>query len=86
LSLSRTNYVSPCLVGYLTVGSGTTSGTGMFQINIKSGADSYLDSSVAARIVIETQEDSIAINSTTRVKRFVSGALDGTLGLAYDSE
>jgi hypothetical protein len=57
----------------------------MFQINLKSGADSYLDSSVAARIVIETQEDAIAINSSTKVKRFVSGSLDGTLGLAYDA-
>ena len=86
LSLSRTNYVSPCLVGYLTVGPGSTSGTGMFQINLKSDADTYLDSSVAARIVIETQEDAVGINSTTTVKRKVGGASEtGTLGLAYDS-
>jgi hypothetical protein len=86
LSLSRTNYVSPCLVGYLSVGAGTISGTGMFQINLKSDADTYLDSSVAARIVIETQEDVVGINSTTSVKRKVGGASEtGTLGLAYDS-
>ena len=86
LSLSRTDYVSPCLVGYLSVGAGTASGTGMFQINLKSGADSYLDSSVAARIVIETQEDAVGISSTTSVKRKVGGGPEtGTLGLAYNS-
>jgi hypothetical protein len=78
LSLSRNSYVSPCRVAYLTVLNSGDKDT--FQINFKSGGGiTNTDSGDAARIVIETQEDTFGeaiVKATSNT--------GGTLGLAYD--
>ena len=58
LSLSRSSYVSPCSVAYLTASSETS-----FQININDGSSSStnFDIKTAGRIVIETQNDTFGL-------------------------
>ena len=79
LSLSRNSYVSPCRVAYLTVLNSGDKDT--FQINFKSSSGiTNTDSGDAARIVIETQEDTFG----EAIVKANSTNMGGTLGLAYD--
>ena len=74
LSLSRSSYVDPCTVAYLTVASTA------FQINIKSGSGiTNYDIITAGRIVIETQEDTFGVSSLK-----TTSATSKTYGLIYD--
>ena len=76
LSLSRTQYVDPCTVAYLTVKANT------FQVNVKTGSGiTNSDIITAGRIVIETQEDAFG---TTSVKSDESGKTTYPYGLIYD--
>jgi len=76
LSLSRTQFVDPCSVAYLSVKANT------FQINVKSGSGiTNADIITAGRIVIETQEDTFG---STTVKSDESGKTAYTYGLIYD--
>jgi hypothetical protein len=57
LSLSRTAYVSPCLVAYLTSQSASA-----FTINVQSSAN-LVNVISAARIVVETQNDTFGASA-----------------------
>jgi len=73
LSASRTTFVNPCSVAYLTVKSNA------FQINFKTGSSiTNADTSSAGRIVIETQEDTFGANNTK------ANGNAYAYGLAYD--
>ena len=82
LSASRTTFVNPCSVAYLTVK------TGSFQINFKTGSNiTNADTSSTGRIVIESQEDLINAkpDGSANVKLNGSTAqLAYPYGLAYD--
>ena len=74
LSASRSAYVDPCTVAYLTVKSNT------FQINIKSGTGiTNSDIVTAGRIVIETQEDAFGVDSVK-----TDSKSSNSYGLIYD--
>jgi hypothetical protein len=73
LSASRTSFVNPCPVAYLTVKSNA------FQVNFKTGSSiTNADTSSTGRIVIETQEDTFG----TSVTKANGNAY--AYGLAYD--
>ena len=79
LSLKRSSYVSPCRIAYLTVLN--TGNKDSFQINFKTGSGiTNSDSLDAARIVIETQEDTFGADLVRNTTTVTSGAL----GLAYN--
>jgi hypothetical protein len=73
LSASRTSFVNPCSVAYLTVKSNA------FQVNFKSGGSiTNADTGATGRIVIETQEDTFGSASTK------ANGNAYAYGLAYD--
>lgn len=77
LSASRTGYVNPCSVAYLTVKSGS------FQVNFKTGSNiTNVDTSTTGRIVIETQED--AFGAVNTKANGTSATLAYPYGLAYN--